>query len=1023
MKLGLLHLTDIHIADSTDKVFDVGGSIAKACFSSVRQCDEFIIVVTGDIAYSGQQSEYELAAAFFREIKSKLESESGKKVSIFVAPGNHDCVLKPLDKVRNTIIDQIVSTPSMATTREFTALCTANQKQFFKFQKDISDIAPIFIDELWAEYEISVGASIVRISSLNASWMSRIPEVQGELVFPIEGYYEYLEAPSTLRLALIHQPLNWYCQSSYHRLKKALRTHSSAIFSGHEHSSGSEEVIDVSVGNVLLFEGAALQPHKGNFDPQFSCVIFDTDLNSVSEKRFRASKIHPLELQDISHALRASAGTVRNNNKIAEDFIRSLADAGGNFTHSDKKVITAEDIFLYPELEENSGEQEKKYLFADQLINSWETQRRALILGDDESGKSFLLRRAFFDIHNQGGLPLYIGSADFSSVGSRELERKILSLAEEQYVNSADFQYSEKALKVALVDDLDRVRGSKNQAKLIEFLTENFGSVIVMASTRFQLNELIDASISTAFSEFVTYKIRPFGHVMRHKLIKKWCLLSELATKAEMDKRVHDVERLLSVILGKNLVPSKPIYLLILLQSCDQQQQADLQSSGFSQYYEYLIVKSLKDVGFSNDQLNEMFSYLSNLAWHYKDKGVKEVDAIELRRFNEYFSKEFTTVDYEERIRILEKAKILTQSGGYFRFSYSYIYFLFVGKYLADNLYRQEVKDLVRVYCKELYRKENANSVMFLTHHGNDPWVIDQVSEILNGCFKEYSPLEFNGDISSINSLVNATAKIMIDEINDSVVEENQLNSRRLADESNSNSSDHEMSDGIEAGSMSAEEKDAVISLSSNINLMVKTSEILGHITKNYYGSLGRTRKAHYLEQIFNGSLRTLKALFEEIVDQPEAFIAEIERNFKDQKPGLTASEYTENAKKITFQVVGMICTGFIARAGQIVSSDKIREDIRSLVEIKENNGFRLIGIASSLVHPGHIPFDEIDKLAKDTAGNTFAFKILQSLVFYHLHMFHTTDRDKQRLADLVSIGMSQSRAIDATTKKGKMIK
>jgi hypothetical protein len=1020
MKLGVLHISDIHIKNPADKVLEVGSSIAKACYAIAHQSDSFAIIVTGDVAFSCKEEEYNLAEIFFSSIKKEIESETGRAVDIFLSPGNHDCMLKPEDEGRTIIIEQIVKDPSKANSKGLVSSCTAVQSEFFKFQDSISTLEPLYSDSLWKEYELNVKGSVVRISSLNAAWMSRLPEPQGQLVFPIENYYELLESPSSLRLSLIHHPLNWYCQASYHPLKKALRTHSNAILSGHEHSSASEEVVDGSIGSVLIFEGAALQPHGNDFDPRFSCLLFDTNEKVVVEKRFKAGKSCPVEIEELQHALKISGGCARNNNKISSGFITFLSDAGGNFTHESKQKIVAEDVFLYPELEDTNAEQDKKYIFADQLINDWEALGRTLILGDDESGKTFLLKRAFFDIHSQGGLPIYIKATELSSVGTRELDRKISQLSEVQYEKSEEFIYAERVKKVALVDDLDRVSGgSKNQAKLIEYLSETFGTVIVTASSRYQLNEYIDSSAAEALSDFETLKIRPFGHLMRHNLIKKWCLLGGLSTKSELDKKVHDVERILAIILGRNLVPSKPIYLLILLQSCAQEQQAELQNSGFSQYYEYLIVKSLKEADFRLDHLNEMFNYLSNLAWFYKSKDVIELDLANLREFNSRFCEEYATVDFDSRLSVLKQAKILTQDGGLYSFSYSYVYFLFVGKYLAANLYKEDIKGLVKGYCKELYRKENANCVMFLTHHGSNPWVIEQISEVLNDCFSDYTPIEFNGDIASISSLVDATAQIVIDDINDQDVERNQLNSRRAADVSES----RDIPEPPKSNGLSSGEADSILSFSSNINLMIKTSEILGHITKNYYGSLERSRKANYLEQIFNGSLRSLKAIFEEIVDQPDAFVAELERMLKERKPDLTPSESKETAKKLAFQVLGMICTGFISRVGQVVSSEKIREDINVLVGQRPNNAYRLIGIASCLVHPGHIPFDAIERLAKDTAANNFAFTILQSLVFYHLHMFHTTDKDKQRLAASVNIGMNQSRAIDVATNKAKMLR
>lgn len=1019
MKIGILHLSDIHLRSDNDIALGFSECIAQSSYQTAHGSDAFIIMVTGDIAFGGKESEYKLAKKLIASVKGAVERETNRPVHVVVAPGNHDCDLVPENPVRKLIIDNIVASPSLAKTKEYVDVCAGAQENFFKFQDDVNTLDLVFLDKLWAEYELCVGGGILRVSALNAAWMSTLKEAQGQLVFPVDDYMGFLESPANLRISLIHHPLNWYCQSSYHPLKKALRTHCNAVLSGHEHSVGSEEIIDSRGLSTLVFEAPALSPHEKDREPGFCCLLLDVTEKTAVERKFIAAAGVPKQIgDDVIHSLKVfeKGG---GNKALHAAFVGSLSDPGGNFTHPDCDLITAEDIFLYPELQEGGAEFESKSVYADEVINSWEKGSRYLIVGEDESGKTFLLQRAFMDLHAQGGFPLYIKSSELGSVSDRELDKMMQAQAGRQYVDKNDFIYSGKELKIALVDDIDRVPGgAKNQAKLVSYLEERFGAIFLTANSRYQLSELVDTEISDLLSGYGSYSIRPFGHVMRHKLIKKWCLLGDVSTKSDLDRKVHDVERLLNLILGKNLVPSKPIYILILLQSSVLQQQGELQNSSFSYYYEYLIIKSLKDAGFKSEYLGEMFNYLSQLAWFFKENDAKELDSIKLRKFNRLFSDEFTSVDFEQRVSVLCRAKILAKSGDMYRFNYSYIYYLFVGKYLASNLHKFEIKALVESYCSELYRKDNANFIMFLTHHSSDPWVMEQVSTVLKKCFSRYSPLEFNGDIDSINEMVESAAQIIIGEID---VDGNQLESRRIADEIDSDDVDDDLPES--AKTMSESDRDKVIELSSNMNLMIKTSEILGSITKNYYGSIERRRKQDYLCQIFDGTLRSLKSLFEEIVDQPDAFVSEVERIIEDRSPNMREGDRKDQAKKFAFQMVGLICTGFIAKTAEIVSSDKIREDISRVVESSPNNAYRLLGVATALVQPGNIPFDDIERLAKDLAGNNFAFTILQSLVFWHLHMFHTSDKDKQRIAASVKISMQQSRAIDISTQKTKVSK
>lgn len=1015
MKLGVLHLSDIHFRDENDPARNYAESIASACFQTAHQSDSFIVVVTGDIAFGGKENEYTYAQKLFSKIKWKLEEETGKNVYFFLTPGNHDCSLVPEDEIRTLTVERVISAAAAGTeVRDaWVTQCASAQKEYFDFESKFREIEPVFEDKLWKEYEIAVGGSLLRISALNAAWMSTIHEKAGQLVFPIENYRDQLENPCSLRLALIHHPLNWYCQSTYHPMRRALKTHCNAILSGHEHVIGSEVVNDIS-GSTLMLEAPALQPHEKNYDPQFNCLLFDTDEKTVQETRFKATERVPEQIgSQVTHSFDATSKSGIQN-RVHADFHKVLMDPGGNFTHPHRGELTAEDMFVYPQLEESSAEVSKKTLYADTLICDWEIGKRVLLLGDDEGGKTFLLRRYFSDIHEQGGLPLYLKSDDIKSVTERDIDKMLDSVAKLQYANQADFKYAERRKKVVLLDDFDSVKGDlKVRERLIEILEDRFVSVVLTGGSRFKLSELVGAENAKRLASYTCYKIKPFGHLLRNSLIKKWCMLGEVQTLVELDAKIHSAETLINGILSKSIVPAKPVYLLIFLQSNEQNEQGELQNSSFSYYYQYLITKSLKEAGHRPDELDEMFSYLSQLAWYFKVHGRKELSARELREFNNKFSEEYTSVDFDDRIRLLYRSKILAKSGEYYRFTYAYIYYLFVGKHLSDNLHEEAIMRNVEECCEKLYLRENANTIMFLTHYSSDPRVIRKISSTLDSCFAEADPLHLNGDTESINSLVESATRLVIKNPD---VCANQLNNRSFQDQLESQSEEHadEQTDELE------EKQDSALSISSDINLTMKTSEILANIVKNYYGSIKKADKKSYIHSIFDSSLRTLSTLFCNILDQPDSFVAELEKSLAERFPKMSNEERESHAKQFAFQLIGLITTSFIARTGSLVSSDKLREDVAKSVAEKEGNSYRLIEVASCLTQPGKIPFDILETLAKDLKQNTFAFTVLQTLVHYHLHMFHTTDRDKQRLSDIARISIQQSRAIDYSSRKSK---
>ncbi|MET0116505.1 MAG: hypothetical protein ABW090_03710 [Sedimenticola sp.] len=458
-------------------------------------------------------------------------------------------------------------------------------------------------------------------------------------------------------------------------------------------------------------------------------------------------------------------------------------------------------------------------------------------------------------------------------------------------------------------------------------------------------------------------------------------------------------------MLGRNLVPARPIYLLILLQSSQGQSKDELHSSGLSYYYQYMITKSLRENGVKPDQFNEIFNYISQLAWFFNHEDAKEVEVRSLRGFNRAFSDNFTTVDFETRCDLLVRSKILAKSGDYYSFLYPYVFYFFLGKYLATNLHTTKIKDLVSDYCENLNNRKHASTVLFLSHHSNDPWLINKIADTAASCFSDKPTLNIESDVSSLNALVDSTSELVI---NDLDVDSNQEAQRKLADQLDDDYQEHE------------DEEDTALEMVNNFNQLLKTCEILGQITKNYYGSIERPKKKEYLKTIFDGSLRLLRSLFDEIIKDPDLFVKELEKAMSEY--GNKPKEFIEeHSKKAAFDLIGVICTGIIERTAKFVSAEALRDDIAAVISENNTNAFYLIEAATRLLQPGQLPFNELTKLAQNLKTNIFAFTILQSLIAYHLYMFHTTDSVKQKLCAIANISMPNARSLDLKGRLNKL--
>ena len=208
-----------------------------------------------------------------------LELETKRPVYVSIAPGNHDCILVPEDPVRKTLIDAIVADPAKADDERMIVACSGVQDAFFSFAEKALLPKPNMSSRLFWHQEFDLGGKCVRVSTLNAAWMSRLPETQGQLVFPIARFEQELGRDSCLHLALIHHPFNWYAQPAYQQLRKRLRRSCTAILSGHEHQGNFGSIDEQMTGTSLYFEAPALQPAKGDGDPTQNDVLQTFDVN------------------------------------------------------------------------------------------------------------------------------------------------------------------------------------------------------------------------------------------------------------------------------------------------------------------------------------------------------------------------------------------------------------------------------------------------------------------------------------------------------------------------------------------------------------------------------------------------------------------------------------------------------------------------------------------------------------------------------------------------------------------------
>ena len=362
MKLTILHLSDIHIRNSGDFVLTRAKNISESMYKYRSSADSILLLLSGDVAFSGKEDEYILAEKFINEIVSNISGETKRPVHIIVVPGNHDCNFDDHSSVRNAVLTNLANLNEDSIDDDIIKECLSVQKNFIDFRDRISTICNTGNDLLWSQYVIEVNDKTILIDCLNMAWMSQINECQGTINFPLKRYKDRANSDEDLRIIAFHHPVNWLKQGTYQSLRTFLRTIGDLIVTGHEHTQATSVVDDAVNSQSVYVEGAALQPDKQGLSSGFNIIDIDlTDSQFKSEMlEWNGSEYREVDLVGSWASFKKLPDRHPNEFVINRGYFDFLKDPGANFSHPAKQCLELADYYVYPDLEDLSDDGDKR---------------------------------------------------------------------------------------------------------------------------------------------------------------------------------------------------------------------------------------------------------------------------------------------------------------------------------------------------------------------------------------------------------------------------------------------------------------------------------------------------------------------------------------------------------------------------------------------------------------------------------------------------------------------------------------
>jgi len=1033
MKLGILHLSDIHLKEEVDSnpVLTKVDAIAGAVGGIPETLDEFLVIVSGDTAFSGKKAEYAHAMTFFRDLLASLQSRGITPRSIVFVPGNHDC-----DFTQSTDVREIVLQSRRQTFKDDTPLtqCLVVQRGYGSFLTELSESLPatdvIGLVEMVKAISIPCNKIAASVNLLNTAWCSELHEKQGQMTYPCDLLREKSDNNvDELAITIFHHPYNWLDESSARTLRSRVESCSDIVLTGHEHETEfyrkerrPSEIID-------YLEGGVLQDSNDRVNSTFNLVLVD-----VSSQQLRASLYQwnrESEAYEVSDEIpyqqfQRNRARLSGEFPFTQEFVKWRTDVGTGFHHPRRQDLRLEDIYVFPDfrdVKQAESAEEHIYLSEAEFLRRFEVHKHALVVGSDASGKTSLAKMLMPQLREGGKIPLYIRATELESSRDQAIHKACTRSATWMYgKNEADaFWQLPVDRRVIIVDDLHRSPlSSKHRSELLTWLTAKFGKVLVLGGEELRFDELQGDAEGITLWDFKHFEMLELGFLRRSKMIGKWHSLGieSGAAEGELQRKQSETEKLVNAFLGEQLMPAHPVFVLIVLQQLETREPISTTGSSAGYLYEVLILKSLLESVFSDTDIDTNKNYLAELAYTFLSQGLTRISKHDLESWHASYCVRYKLLfPLNRQLDALLKGRLLDDEAGQISFTYPYLYYYFVATYLTRHIDQEKTRKDIENLCTYLHQEEAANIILFVCHLSRNEMVFNAVLQTADALFSGYPECDFDRDIEYLNEIVQESDERRIEggtpeQRRQKLLEESDAARRKRGDGER---------DRPAFSAVEFEEKCDLQKLNDSLQLnsALKTIQIIGQILRNHVGSIEGEQKKRLVMSSFALGLRAAKCMFglveENIDDLVEALVGALERS----QGGVPRADVLQSVKKSVWGTLRLGAFSIVRYISDSVGMERMAQSFEEILGEQRRLPLEIIDLSIKLDHFKAFPENEAIRLAGKVRKNPFAYAVVRDLVYMRFYLYQVDYRIRQRVGEKLRISIEgQKRIVHSQAKR-----
>lgn len=716
-----LHLSDIHIGKEKDisdehirKIVDSLKSYKSINIKNV------IIILSGDITYSGDASQFSNAKKLIGSLLVSLNKVFKCSCTVLAVPGNHD-VNHAGSPLNVTLLKD--NKYSGCEVGEYNKL-----NSFYNFAR----LNKCF-EHLEIYYDIrrlSIGNCKIKVNLINNGIFSTCDEYKGLLYLPNDYIDKFSDREDAdFVISIMHHAPDYYRDDIKNRVEDTIVKNSDILFHGHEHYNYSKQTSFNGSDCTVIQSGGCLC-NNGNWDDS-SYLVGLLDTESLKYEYYKYTWNSSAKQYEHDSGKKAQVKPQKPDLKITEDF--------QEFIHDDNE----EKYYVFPSIIYHGNKSTENFLIETSSYFEEELQkhRYSIIVGAGNVGKTTLLKNLFSSFAKSHYV-LYASPEKLlekSKHKRQNIDKLIKALFEDIYGSSKSewqaFEQSDTTDCIFMLDDFEQIDGI-NISNFFKSLSGRFGTIII---TNTRIIDFDTSIINIDEKETIAkFEIKaPVGHKRRE--IIRAVALDKADDKSEqnIENIVKQVDRIIKTQL--NIIPPEPYYIIQMAENfMNHVGEAIYKSTNaFSKVFEANLTNKIDDALKTNTKnrnitVDLMYVIFRKIAYYIHFNKAYPVKRCEIGKIIKEYNAEYgNNLETEDIINIAKTAKIISdteESREEYRFRNKSILAYFVAKEIVARKDVAGLEDVINKACINIC----TDILLFVIYLTDETSILSQIMSSIN---------------------------------------------------------------------------------------------------------------------------------------------------------------------------------------------------------------------------------------------------------------------------------------------------